>query len=311
MKRTLALCTAFALALSLSACGGDKDTSGQETTAASGEQSEVETSGDLTVSDQPLFEVAGAKGEEPSITFKGDAPEGLQRYVMDENPDGAEIAPTDAVLAYYHGQVWNGDVFDSAYQRHEPVAFPLTGVIAGWQKGLAGTRVGERVQLVIPSDQGYPEGTPDGSIKPGDTIVFVVEVQDLASVSAPGDPDAKAETDPADAGVSITRAADGSLQSGELLEAGVDMDPMEPFIIFTGSDQEGVAADDQVALRMVRLTSEEPKADVADELMLFQGSQLPHSDKLHVGSMIVAGEGKAGEIAQTAVIFEVVKIFKP
>lgn len=312
MKRTLAICAAIALSLSISACGGDKDAGSQASASSeAADAAATPTSGDVTISDQPLFDVAGKPGEEPTLTFSGNAPEGLQRYVMEENPDGAEVGPTDAVLAFYHGQVWDGKVFDSSYQRHEPVAFPLTGVIEGWQKGLTGTHVGDRVQLVIPPAQGYPDGTPDGSIKPGETIVFVVEVQDAASLSTPGDLDAKAENDPAAAGVSIERDDQGRLQSGSLLEKGADLDPMHPTVLFAGSDSATPEENDQVALRVVPLTSDQPEAQVEEELRIFQASQLPAADKLHVGSVIVAGEGKAGEMAKSAVIFEVVKIFKP
>lgn len=312
MKRTFALCAAFAMALSMTACSSDEDASEGESTGAAVEAtSSAGPDAEVVDSETPLFEVAGDKGEEPTITFDGEAPESLQRYVMDENPDGEEIGPNDAVLAYYHGQVWDGDIFDSAYQRHEPIAFPLTGVIEGWQKGLTGTRVGERVQLVIPSAQGYPDGTPDGSIKPGDTIVFVVEVQGAASLDSPGDTDAEAVNDPASAGVKVTRDEQGRLQSAELLDKGVDMDPENPVILFNGSDTQAVGENDQVALRMVRLTKDQPQADTDPELQLLRGSQLPAVDKLHVGSVIAMADGKAGEMASSAIVFEVVKIFTP
>lgn len=312
MKRTIALCAAFVMALSVTACSKDNDaTSGQSATAPAEQNSSADAPAEVIDADAPLFEVAGDQGDEPVITFSNDAPAGLQRYVMNENPNGAEIGPDDAVLAYYHGQVWDGDIFDSSYQRHEPIAFPLTGVIEGWQKGLTGTRVGERVQLVIPSQQGYPDGTPDGSIKPGETIVFVVEVQDAVGLATPGDVDAKKVNDPATAGVKITRDDQGRLQSAELLETGADIDPEKPVILFDGSDRQKVGENDQVALRTVRLTKDHPQADIDPELQLLRGAQLPEVDKLHVGSVIAMADGKAGEMASSAIVFEVIKIFTP
>jgi peptidylprolyl isomerase len=45
---------------------------------------------------------------------------------------------------------------------------------------LVGQPVGSQVLLVVPPDKGYPEGSPDGSIKPGDTLVFVVDILDAS-----------------------------------------------------------------------------------------------------------------------------------
>ncbi|MDO5727652.1 MAG: FKBP-type peptidyl-prolyl cis-trans isomerase [Bowdeniella nasicola] len=304
MKRILALASAGLLALSLTACSNDNNTAGEEKSASSpGATSDIDATA-------PLFEVEGDRGQEPTLTFSGEAPATLQRYVMDANPDGKEVGATDAVYALYHGQVWDGDIFDSAYQRNAPIVFPLTGVIRGWQEGLTGTHVGERVQLSIPSELGYPEGTPDGSIKPGETIVFVVEIIDAAGLDTPGDPDAEAVADPADFGVKLTRDDEGRLQSGELLADGADMDPMEPTVLFQGSDDTKISATDQVALRIVRLQADAPQSDVSDELLTMGADQLPKADQLRVGSIVVAGEGKAGSMADSAIIFEVIKIFR-
>ena len=62
-----------------------------------------------------------------------------------------------------HGQVDN------------PATFPLAGVIAGWQQGLPGAKVGGRRLLVIPADLGYgPNGS--GPIGPNETLIFVVDI---------------------------------------------------------------------------------------------------------------------------------------
>ncbi len=60
--------------------------------------------------------------------------------------------------------------------RRARVTFPWTGSWPGFQKGLEGQAVGSRVLIGMPSEDGYPEGTPDGSIAAGDSIVFVVDI---------------------------------------------------------------------------------------------------------------------------------------
>ncbi|MFN9992984.1 MAG: FKBP-type peptidyl-prolyl cis-trans isomerase, partial [Phycisphaerales bacterium] len=72
--------------------------------------------------------------------------------------DGYQVEPGGAVVAHYHGTLKaDGKVFDSSFQRGEPVAFPLSGVIAGWQKGVPGMKVGGVRRLTIPAALGYGE----------------------------------------------------------------------------------------------------------------------------------------------------------
>ncbi len=76
----------------------------------------------------------------------------------------------------------NGQQFDASWDRNQP--FPVqigTGsVIPGWDEGLIGMKVcGER-ELVIPPSLAYgPTGTSDGTIKPNETLVFVVDVMSI------------------------------------------------------------------------------------------------------------------------------------
>jgi FKBP-type peptidyl-prolyl cis-trans isomerase len=69
--------------------------------------------------------------------------------------------------------------FDSSLDRNEPITFPLGAgrVIKGWDEGLQKLRVGDRATLIIPSQLGYGvRGTPDGTIPPNATLIFIVEV---------------------------------------------------------------------------------------------------------------------------------------
>ncbi|WP_315134958.1 FKBP-type peptidyl-prolyl cis-trans isomerase [uncultured Actinomyces sp.] len=123
--------------------------------------------------------VQGAKGTKPVLTFPGSqAPEGLQVQVLDAG-DGQVVEAGDTVVTHYLGQVWDGQVFDNSYDRHQPLDFQVgVGmVIRGWDDGLVGQRVGSRLLLSIPAELGYGErGVPQAGIKGGDTLVFVTEI---------------------------------------------------------------------------------------------------------------------------------------
>ena len=70
------------------------------------------------------------------------------------------------------------DEFDASYNRGAPLDFPLGAgrVIAGWDQGVQGMKVGGRRQLVIPPHLGYGDRGAGGVIKPGETLVFVVDL---------------------------------------------------------------------------------------------------------------------------------------
>lgn len=69
-----------------------------------------------------------------------------------------------------------GKVFDSSYESGSPLTFALGQVVPGFRLGLDGQTVGSRVLIGMPSSDGYPEGNADGSIKPGDSLLFVVDI---------------------------------------------------------------------------------------------------------------------------------------
>ncbi len=95
--------------------------------------------------------------------------------------DGDEVAAGDTLTVQYLGLLTDGTEFDSSWSTGEPATFPIDGVIPGWQEGLVGMQVGGRRVLVIPSDLGYgPSGTPDGTIPPDATLVFVVDLISIA-----------------------------------------------------------------------------------------------------------------------------------
>ena len=91
--------------------------------------------------------------------------------------DGPVVANTAKVSVCYMGvNGRDGSVFDSSYERGAPVDFPLTGVVPGFQKAIAGQKVGSTVAVAMASADGYPDGQPSAGIRPGDTLVFAIKI---------------------------------------------------------------------------------------------------------------------------------------
>jgi peptidylprolyl isomerase len=95
---------------------------------------------------------------------------------------GAEAQQGNQAVVHYVGvALSSGQEFDASWNRNDPFAFRVGGgqVIAGWDRGVAGMRVGGRRKLVIPPHLGYGERGAGGVIKPGETLVFVVDLLDV------------------------------------------------------------------------------------------------------------------------------------
>ncbi len=91
--------------------------------------------------------------------------------------DGPAVSSTATVSVCYMGvNGRDGSVFDSSYQRGAPVDFPLTGVVPGFQKAIAGQKVGSTVAVAMVPADGYPEGQPSAGIQPGDSLVFAIKI---------------------------------------------------------------------------------------------------------------------------------------
>jgi len=93
--------------------------------------------------------------------------------------DGAEAVPGQPVEVHYVGVSWsNGQQFDASWDRGDSFGFRLGGgqVIAGWDEGVAGMRLGGRRRLTIPPHKGYGAQGAGGVIGPNETLVFVVDL---------------------------------------------------------------------------------------------------------------------------------------
>ncbi len=102
---------------------------------------------------------------------------GLQ-YKVVKMGTGAKPTATDKVKVHYHGTLLDGTVFDSSVQRGEPITFGLNQVIAGWTEGVQLMPVGSKFIFYIPSNLAYGDRAA-GSIKPGSTLIFEVELLDI------------------------------------------------------------------------------------------------------------------------------------
>lgn len=90
--------------------------------------------------------------------------------------DGEKPNKSNRVKVHYRGTLIDGTVFDSSYDRGEPIVFPVTGVIAGWVEALQLMSVGSKFELTIPSNLAYGANGSGGAIGPDATLIFEVEL---------------------------------------------------------------------------------------------------------------------------------------
>lgn len=94
---------------------------------------------------------------------------------------GAEAKAGRPVAVHYTGWLTDGSKFDSSKDRQEPFSFMLGArhVIAGWDEGVQGMKVGGTRKLTIPPELGYGARGAGGVIPPNATLVFEVELLDV------------------------------------------------------------------------------------------------------------------------------------
>ena len=121
--------------------------------------------------------------EKPEIEFPGaELPADLVITDVTEG-DGAEATSGSTVSVHYVGVAHStGEEFDASYNRGTPLQFRIGvgQVIQGWDEGVEGMKVGGRRQLVIPPHLGYGDRGAGGVIKPGETLIFVVDLLEVS-----------------------------------------------------------------------------------------------------------------------------------
>ncbi|PPF87710.1 peptidylprolyl isomerase [Subtercola sp. Z020] len=110
---------------------------------------------------------------------EGPAPESLEIIDIVEG-DGPEASAGSTVDVHYLGVDYeSGDEFDSSWSRGTSINFPLRQLIAGWQQGIPGMKVGGRRKLTVPPELAYgPAGS--GHALSGRTLIFVIDLKGVS-----------------------------------------------------------------------------------------------------------------------------------
>lgn len=138
-------------------------------TAVKGEQAKPEDGmPEVEFNDKKAASITVPKGEKP--------PKELKEQVLIKG-SGAEVKAGDGLIAQYTGVKWeDGEKFDASWDNNGATAFQIgTGtVVPGWDQGLVGKKVGDRVELVIPPKLAYGASGEHELAK--NTLVFVVDI---------------------------------------------------------------------------------------------------------------------------------------
>lgn len=120
---------------------------------------------------------AGQKFLETNKTKEGvvTLPSGVEYKILKEGT-GAKPKSDSNVKVHYQGTLLDGKVFDSSYERGEPVSLNLSQVIKGWQEVLPLMSVGSKWQVCIPPELAYGERGAGGAIGPNSTLIFDIEL---------------------------------------------------------------------------------------------------------------------------------------
>lgn len=103
------------------------------------------------------------------------------RYKILKKGSGNQAQKGNTVSVHYEGSLTNGQVFDSSYQRNQPIDFQLGigQVIPGWDEGISLLKVGDKARFVIPPELGYGSAGAGGVIPPNATLIFDVELMEV------------------------------------------------------------------------------------------------------------------------------------
>lgn len=190
--RTLFLAASASLVLLTGACSSDEDGSSPAPTTSASASADAATAGTCPTAAPdsaatPEWTLAGDTGSiavlgstdtaAPAVTVEapfGVAETQVKTLTVGDGPVVADDAEVSVCYLGVNGR--DGSTFDSSYERGAPVDFPLNGVVAGFQKAIAGQTVGSTVAVAVTSADGYPNGQPQAGIEPGDSLIFAIAI---------------------------------------------------------------------------------------------------------------------------------------
>jgi peptidylprolyl isomerase len=162
------------VALAFAGCGDDDST-----------EPATETTTQAATTTEAQADTAGTAGSEeagktkPKVAVPKNLSPNEFAFREVEKGTGAKAEDGDEVTVQYVGVGYkSGEEFDASWDRGEPFTFQLGAgqVIAGWDQGVKGMKVGGRRELLIPADLAYGEAGSPPSIGPNETLIFVVDL---------------------------------------------------------------------------------------------------------------------------------------
>ncbi|HET8815254.1 MAG TPA: FKBP-type peptidyl-prolyl cis-trans isomerase [Solirubrobacterales bacterium] len=166
------------LSLLVAGCGDDSSTTAETSGTTTEEQSAPPTTTEEEASGEKAAEEAEKRAKPKFVNVPDGAPPSKLVVKDLEEGTGPTAKTGDEVTVNYLGIVYKtGEQFDASWDRGEPFPFTLGSgaVIAGWEQGLEGMKVGGRRQLIIPPNLAYGAQALPG-IPPNSTLVFVVDL---------------------------------------------------------------------------------------------------------------------------------------
>jgi len=189
MKLKYLTIAALGLLLPLSACGAQE--AAPESSPSASASASADAGGDVAAAptvnrapDGALPEISFSDAGIPTMEAVQDAaPTDITVKTLDEG-DGETVTAGAYVTVNYAGFLWaDGTQFDSSFDRGEPTSFSLNQVVDGWKYGLIDTKVGDRVQIIVPAEFGYGDQESE-TIPANSTLVFVVDIISTTNLSS-------------------------------------------------------------------------------------------------------------------------------
>lgn len=181
-----AVAALVAIPFLLTACSGQESTAPEASSPSASPSAEPTPSPSPSVTVEPSdtlegIKVTGEVGEDPKIEFTTPMAIDKTRSKVLVPGDGPVVGEGATVEINYRGVLGRtGEEFYNSFSQGRPAVFPIKRTVPGFEKGLVGKKVGDRVLLAIPGVDGYDAAAEAGAapagMQVGDTLIFVVDV---------------------------------------------------------------------------------------------------------------------------------------